>query len=191
MESENNQDWPNLKRYEDEKRLFSQNIKFQFSNAMLSSLSQAIKTSVNSNKNKKEISSRSFKDWYFWSEGSVSIGKIDGTSASSAKDIDSNNVTFGMDTKTNNNIIYGYAFGFNKDDVDIGNVGTSVDVDAYNLSLYSEFPTAEDGFLETVIGFNTLDINNLRKSGSDTLKGSRDGKQIFGLPVSSGLKYKQ
>ena len=132
------------------------------------------------NKDKKEISSSSSKDWYFWSEGSVNFGKIGDTSTSSAKDIDSNNVTFGMDTKTNNDVIYGYAFGFNKDDVDIGNVGTSVDVDAYNLSLYSEFPTAEDGFLETVIGLNTLDIDNIRKSGSDTLKGSRDGRQIFG-----------
>ena len=169
-----------LKRYEDEKRLFSQNIKFQFSNTMLSSLSQFVKTSVNSNKDKKEISSRSFKDWYFWSEGSVSFGKIGDTSTSSAKDIDSNNFTFGMDTKTNNDIIYGYAFGFNKDDVDVGNVGTSVDVDAYNLSLYSEFPTAKDGFLETVIGLNTLDIDNIRKSESETLKGSRDGRQIFG-----------
>ena len=169
-----------LKRYEDEKKLFSQNIKFKFSNTLLTSLSQSVEKSVNSNKDKNEISNRSSKDWYFWSEGSVSIGKIGDTSASSAKDIDSNNVTFGMDTKTNNNIIYGYAFGFNKDDIDVGNVGTSVDMDAYNLSLYAEFPTVEDGFFETVIGFNTLDIDNIRKSGSDTLKGSRDGRQIFG-----------
>ena len=169
-----------LKRYEDEKKLFSQNIKFKFSNTLLTSLSKSVEKSVNLNKDKNEISNRSSKDWYFWSEGSVSIGKIGDTSASSAKDIDSNNVTFGMDTKTNNNIIYGYAFGFNKDDIDVGNVGTSVDMDAYNLSLYAEFPTVEDGFFETVIGFNTLDIDNIRKSGSDTLKGSRDGKQIFG-----------
>ena len=54
-----------LKRHEDEKRLFSQNIKFQFSNKMLSSLSQAVETSVNSNVDKKEISSRLFKNWYF------------------------------------------------------------------------------------------------------------------------------
>ncbi len=169
-----------LKRHEDEKRLFSQNIKFQFSNKMLSSLSQAIETSVNSNVDKKEISSRLFKNWYFWSEGSVSIGKIGDTSTSSAKDIDSNNVTFGMDTKTNNEVIYGYAFGFNKDDTDVGNAGTSVDVDAYNLSLYAEFPWDGDSFLETVLGFNTLDIENIRKNGGDTLKGSRDGRQIFG-----------
>ena len=169
-----------LKRYEDEKRLFSQNIKFQFSNKMLSSLSKAVQTSVNSNEDKKEISNGLFNDWYFWSEGSVSIGKIGDTSTSSAKDINSNNVTFGMDTKTNDNIIYGYAFGFNKDDIDVGNVGTSVDIDAYNLSLYSEFSAGNDGFLETVLGFNTLDIDNIRKSGSDTLKGSRDGRQIFG-----------
>ena len=85
-----------------------------------------------------------------------------------------------MDTKTNNDVIYGYAFGFNKDDTDVGNAGTSVDADAYNLSLYAEFPWDGDSFLETVLGFNTLDIENIRKNGGDTLKGSRDGRQIFG-----------
>ena len=87
-------------------------------------MSKAVQTSVSSNEDKKEISNGLFKDWYFWSEGSVSIGKIGDTSTSSAKDINSNNVTpQGMDTKTNDDIIYGYAFGFNKDDIDVGNIG--------------------------------------------------------------------
>ena len=169
----NRMDW--LRRHRKEDNLTNQNIKFQFSNAMLASLSKAIPASIDVN----EVSNLS-DTWSFWSEGSISVGKIGDTSSSSSKDIDSNGITIGMDRKIDENKMYGYALRFGRDEVEVGTSGTSLDTNAYSLSLYGTFPHEDTKFMDSVLGVSSLKTDHVRKSGANTLTGERSGRQIFG-----------
>jgi hypothetical protein len=169
----NRMDW--LRRHKKEDNLTNQNIKFQFSNAMLASLSKVIPASIDVN----EVSKLS-DNWSFWSEGSISVGKIGDTSSSSSKDIDSNGITIGMDKKIDENKMYGYALRFGRDEVEVGTSGTSLDTNSYSLSLYGTFPHEDTKFIDTVLGVSSLKTDHVRKSGANTLNGERSGRQVFG-----------
>ena len=169
----NRMDW--LRRHRKEDNLTNQNIKFQFSNEMLSSLSKVISASFDVNE-----ASKLSDNWSFWSEGSISVGKIGDTSSSFSKDINSNGITIGMDKKIDENKMYGYALRFGRDDVDVGTSGTSLDTEAYSLSLYGTFPHDETKFIDSVLGVSSLKTDHVRKSGANTLTGERSGRQAFG-----------
>ena len=75
-------------------------------------------------------------DWAIWSEGSVTIGKIDENTLSAIKKIKSNGITIGIDKIVDKNQIYGAAIRIENEDDDIGTSGTKLDTDGYSLSLY-------------------------------------------------------
>ena len=170
----NRMDW--LRRHRKEDNLTNQNIKFQFSNAMLTSLSKVMPVAAKVN----EASNKLSDNWSYWSEGSVSVGKIGDTSSSSSKDINSNGITIGMDKKIDENKMYGYALRFGRDDVDVGTSGTSLDTNSYSLSLYGTFPHDDTKFIDGVLGVSSLKTDHVRKSGANTLTGERSGRQVFG-----------
>ena len=165
-----------LRRHRNEDKLSNQNIKFNFSNSMLASLSKVIPVSNKTNDALDKLSD----NWSFWSEGSVSVGRVGGTSSSSSKDINSNGVTIGMDKKISENRLYGYALRFGNDEVDVGTSGTSLDTDSYSLSLYGTFPHDDKRFTEGILGISTLKTDHVRKSDLYTRTGEREGAQVFG-----------
>ena len=170
----NRMDW--LRRHRKEHNLSKQNIKFQFSNEMLSSLSTVIPVAAMVDDASNQLSDK----WSFWSEGSISVGNIGDTSSSSSKDIDSNDITIGMDKRIDDNTMYGYAFRFGRDKVEVGTSGTSLDTNAYSLSLYGTFPHEDTKYMDIIFGVSSLNTNHVRKSGSNTLTGDRNGSQVFG-----------
>ena len=177
-----------IRRYSLGDELLAQKINFNFSDPKLNDLSKLISQSVATNKPEKKI----LDSWLFWSEGSVSIGTVDATSKSSKKDIDTNAVTLGMDKKINNQSVHGYTITYIQEDAKVGNKGTSSNIDSYSFSLYRAFNQGSNNYFEGVLGLSKLDIKNIRKSGSNTLTGSRNGKQIFGsLQAIKTFKNKQ
>ena len=177
-----------IRRYSLGDELLAQKINFNFSDPKLNDFSKLISQSVATNKPEKKI----LDSWLFWSEGSVSIGTVDATSKSSKKDIDTNAVTLGMDKKINNQSVHGYTITYIQEDAKVGNKGTSSNIDSYSFSLYRAFNQGSNNYFEGVLGLSKLDINNIRKSGSNTLTGSRNGKQIFGsLQAIKTFKNKQ
>jgi len=177
----NRMDW--LRHHRKETNLTNQNIKFQFSNAMLASLSNVIPASIDINEN-LDLSD----NWSYWSEGSIGVGKIGDTSSSSSKDIDSNGITIGMDKKIDENKMYGYALRFGRDEVEVGTSGTSLDTNSYSLSIYGTFPHEDAKFLDTILGVSSLKTDHIRKNGSNTLTGERSGRQVFGS-INFSTKY--
>jgi len=165
-----------LRRHRNEDKLSNQNIKFNFSNSMLASLSKVIPVSNKTNEALDKLSD----NWSFWSEGSVSVGRVGDTSSSSSKDIDSKGITIGMDKKISENKMYGYALRFGNDDVDVGTSGTSLDTNSYSLSLYGTFPHDDKRFTEGILGISTLKTDHVRKGDLYTRTGERDGAQVFG-----------
>ena len=164
-----------LRHHRKETNLTNQNIKFQFSNAMLASLSNVITASIDINEN-LNLSD----NWSTWSEGSISVTKIGDTSTSSEKEIDSQGIAFGFDKKINDNDIYGFAIQYGQSDTDIGSNGSGIDSKNYNISMYRTRPLDDNNFIEGSIGIGKIKSDIERKSNSNTLTTSRDGNQIFG-----------
>ena len=167
-----------LRNYNEDRELFSQGIKFIFSNPILASISKVVPVALTDDEEieEEEIDTT----WSFWSEGSVSIGKVGDTTSSHSKDINTTGITIGLDNKVSDRYLYGYTIRYTKDDVDVGTPGTSLDTNAYSLSTYASFLTGESKFIEGIFGFSKLDLKNVRKSGSNTLYGDRDGTQLYG-----------
>jgi len=168
----NRMDW--LRRHRKEDSLTNQNIKFNFSNEMLASLSKVMPVAAKVN----EASNLS-DNWSFWSEGSVSVGKVGDTALSSSKDINSNGITVGIDKKINENKLYGYALRFGKDDVDVGKF-TSLDTSSYSLSAYGTFPHDDTKFVEGILGISALKTDHITQGGGTNRTGERNGRQVFG-----------
>ena len=85
-----------LRRHRSNDQLSNQNIRLNFSNSMMASLSEMLPVSNKTN----EVLDKLSDEWSFWSEGSVSIGRTGDTSTSSSKKINTKGITLGMDKKT-------------------------------------------------------------------------------------------
>ncbi len=164
-----------IRRNKDIQNLSHQNIKLNFSNEMLASLSEVINISTQPKKKNKD------QDVFYWSEGSMSFGKIRKTSVASVKKIKTDGITVGVDKFTKNNGIKGLAFRFGKDDVKVGFEGSKLDTGTYNLTYYATSPLKDDSkYLDTVIGIGALKLDTLSVLDGQNLTGNRNGKQIYG-----------
>ena len=171
----NRMEW--LRRNKDQVRLSNQNIDFSFSNEILNSLTKAL-VPIYLNEKKNNIENNN--NWSFWSEGSISIGKVGDTSTSSSKDINTTGLTFGADKKYENNILKGVALRIGADDVDIGRLGSALDMKAISLTFYETRPRGDSKFFDNLFGISLINSKLTNNSGSVSTSGERDGRQIFG-----------
>ena len=172
----NRMEW--LRRNKDSSNLTNQNIKFQFSNEILASLSNLI-TPSSLTSNNISTAEPQFGNWSYWSEGTVSVGKVGDTGASSAKNINSSAITIGADRRNDKNRMFGFAFRFGSDDIDVGNLGSALDMNALSLTVYETRPKGKNMFMDSLIGISAINTNLLNNSGSISTDGEREGKQIF------------
>ena len=152
--------------------LSKNNIKFDFGNAILTSLTNELLA-----KNDKSIIP---DNWSSWSEGSLSSSKIGDSLGSSSSETDAQAIALGFDTKLNDNDLLGFAIQYGKSDTDVGSSGTNVDSENINLSVYRTRPLNDDNFIEGMFGVGLIESDLTRISGANTLTGSRNGTQIFG-----------
>ena len=165
-----------LRANRNENNLSNQNLKIDFRNTMLASITNALITPISKNKSKSILPN----NWSSWTEGSISISKIGDTTNSSRKEIDTQSIAFGFDKKLSEGEVFGYAFQYGQSDTDIGSNGSGIDSKNYNLSLYKSKSLNNDNFVDGLIGIGKIKNDIDRKSGSNTLTGSRDGNQLFG-----------
>ena len=165
-----------IRGYETDNNLNSQKIKFNLVNPKIDKILNIIPETVSLNK----IPTRLEDDWLFWSEGSISVGRVGETSTSSFKEIDTNAITIGWDKKIDQKKIHGYAITYTKDDVKVGENGSTVDVESYSFSTYATFHRKENSYVEGILGTSKLDLRNKRVKNNNSLKGDRNGKQFFG-----------
>ena len=165
-----------IRGYEIDDNLSAQKIKLNIANPKIEKILNMIPQTVSLNK----IPSRSEDDWLFWSEGSIGVGRVGETSSSSFKEIDTNSITLGWDKKNNQKTIHGYAITYKKEDVKVGDNGSTLDVKSYSLSTYATFHQKENSYMEGIIGTSILDLKNKRVKNSNSLNGDRNGKQLYG-----------
>ena len=141
---------------------------------MLASLTEALKVSTLKNKENKN------KDVFYWSEGSISMGRVGDTNISLSKEIKTNSITIGADKFIDDNAIQGVAFRYGKDEVDVGSEGSNVDMDAYNVMLYYSVPKTETKYLDTIIGVGRLRTDITTAYDGKKSAGDRFGTQLYG-----------
>ena len=168
-----------LRRNKERLNLTNQNIKFQFSNEILRALNESLIPIYFSNDSSIDTNGQN-NNWSYWSEGTISIGRVGDTLTSSTKNINTTAVTFGADRKDENNIMRGLAFRLGNDDVDVGNFGSAFDMSAMSLTFYESRPRGENKYIDNLIGFSFIQSDIINNSGSISAKGERDGAQIFG-----------
>jgi uncharacterized protein with beta-barrel porin domain len=142
---------------------------------MFASLGQDLGTKISNKSNEKF----DINNWNKWSEGSISTNKIGDTSNSSSIEIDSNNLSFGIDKKINDNEVQGFAFQYGQSDTEIGSNSGSIDSKNYNISTYRLRMLSNNNFISGLAGVGTVENDIIRKDGANTLNGSRDGESIF------------
>ena len=167
-----------LRRNKNSNNLTNQNIKFQFSNEILASLSNLIIPNYLTSNN-SPLAEPQLGNWSYWSEGTISVGKVGDSTTSSAKNINTSAITIGADRKNDKNRMYGFAFRFGSDDIDVGNLGSALDMNALSLTIYETRPSGENMFMDSLIGISAISTDLLNNSGSISTDGEREGKQIF------------
>ena len=178
-----------IRRNKDKQNLSNQNVKLNFSNNMLSSLKampissfKKISTSKNNND--------SNKNYFYWSEGNISLGRVGDTSIASTKELHTNSLTFGLDKFTDDYGLEGLAFRFGNDDVDVGSDGSNLDSNTYNITYYSTSPIKDDTkYLDKIFGIGKIRSNILSVLDGKNLTADRTGNQIYGtLKLKMNIK---
>ena len=169
-----------IRRNKDKQNLSNQNVKLNFSNAMLSSLKAVPISSfkkISTSKNKKD----SNKNYFYWSEGNIYLGRVGDTSIASTKKVNTNALTFGLDRFTDDYGLEGLAFRFGSDDVDVGSDGSNLDSNTYNITYYSTSPIKDDTkYLDKIFGIGKIRSDILSVVDGKNLTADRTGNQIYG-----------
>ena len=172
----NRMEW--LRRNKDNSNLTNQNVKLQFSNEILASLSNLIMpTSLTKNDTLAAVLQSG--NWSTWSEGTISVGKVGDTLTSSTKNINSSAITIGADRKESDERMYGVALRLGNDDIGFGNVKNSLDMNAVSLTLYESRLLGEGKFIDNLIGIGSFKTDIVNAVGLGSTNAKRDGKQIF------------
>ena len=165
-----------LRRHKNKDNLSNLNAEIDFTNQKIEKIANAL----NILKKEKDRTYNS-DDWFEWSEGRISFGKKDSNGASS-RDIHSYGFSIGADRikKEDRDSMYGYVFQYTNDNVDIGSNGTNLNTDSYSFALYDTKLRDDQFFTDSVIGLSLLHIDHQRVINGNTLRGDREGQQIYG-----------
>ncbi|MDA7769986.1 autotransporter domain-containing protein [Candidatus Pelagibacter sp.] len=165
-----------LRRHKNKDNLSNLNAEINFTDKKISKLVSALKSSK-----KKVDRSYDSDDWFQWSEGRVSVGENTSLNVSS-RNFHSYGISIGADRikEDDRDTMYGYVFQYGSDNVDIGYKGSKLDTEAYSLALYGTKLRDDNVFTDALIGVSLLEIDQKRVTFGNTLKGNREGQQIFG-----------
>ena len=169
-----------IRRNKDKQNLSNQNIKLNFSNNLLSSLNQ-LPISPFKKVAFKKNKSNSDQKYFYWSEGSVAIGKVGDTSIASSKHIDANSLTFGFDNLTDKSGIRGFAFRFGNDETTLNLGESELDSETFNITYYSSAPMKNDNkLIDRIFGIGKIRSDIHTSVDGKKFTADRNGNQIYG-----------
>ena len=74
----------------------------------------------------------------------------------------------------------GIALRFGSDDVDVGDLGSAVDMSSFSFTFYESKPKGEQRFIDSLLGMSFINSNLINNSGSASTDGERYGEQLYG-----------
>ena len=169
-----------IRRNKDKENLTNQNAKLNFSGTMLSTLSPLPISSFKKISNHK-INKEDNKNYFHWSEGDISLGRIGETSTASRKENLTNSITYGVDRFKDDNGVEGFAIRYGLDDIDVGNVGSNLDSRTYNITYYNTSTMKSDTkYIDKIFGIGRIESDILTKLDGTNVTADRTGHQIYG-----------
>ena len=163
-----------LRRHKNYDNLNNFQAEISFTNQRLSKLLDNIKP----NAKRKKIKSDDDK-WFKWNEGKIGVGKTNEKTGSLARNIHTTGFVIGADKKKNKDTMYGYAFQFGTDNVDLKTSSSGIFAKSYSLSMYGTKLRENHIFSDGLIGISRIDLDLEREENTNILEGKRKGEQIF------------
>lgn len=127
-------------------------------------------------------------DWGSWIAGSLRSGRQDGQAGE--LDFESDGLSLGVDRRIREDLVVGLGLGWGRDDNDVGDDGSRLDGESKALAVYASWHPGERGFLDVVLGRQSLEFD-LRRYVTATgglVSGRREGDQWF-ASVSAGAEF--
>ena len=163
-----------IRRNKDRQNLTNLNLDINYTNQMLASLTKAVQVSV-AKKEKKDQD----QDIFYWSEGSLAVGRVGDTNNSSTIKIGTDAITLGADKYTSEKGMMGLAFRVGRNGV-FGETGSKLDTDSYNLTYYQTTPIkGKKRYKDTIIGFGKLKSTILTVLDGRENIADRSGEQLY------------
>ena len=181
-----------IKRNKDRQNLSNLNMNLNFTNPILNNLYQGLSSNLKYAKTASNKKNNNQEDIFYWSEGSVALGRAGETNLALSKDLRVYSFTYGFDKFTDNDGISGLAIRYGTDDVNIGSTGNRIDSNTLNFSYYhSNNLKDQSTFLDTVFGIGLIESDLLTIIEDDELTGeNRLGKQIYAT-IKASEHYKK
>ena len=169
-----------IRRNKDKQKLNNQNAKLNFSGTTLSTLSPLPISSfkkISNHKTDKEDD----KNYFHWSEGDISLGRIGKNKNASRKENLTNAITYGVDKFKEDNGVEGFAFRYGIDDIDIGDFESNLDSRTYNITYYNTSPMKDDTkYIDKIFGIGRINSDIRIDQVASSLTADRTGHQIYG-----------
>ncbi|MBY4599296.1 autotransporter domain-containing protein [bacterium BD-1] len=130
--------------------------------------------------------------WGAWAAGSVRSGRQDGRAGEVV--FESDGLSLGLDRRVREDLVLGFGLGWGRDDNAVGDNGSRMDGKARTLAVYASWHPGARGFLDVVLGLQSLDYQILRHVGASNalVGGQRDGEQWFAsLSTGADLGFDQ
>ncbi len=126
-----------------------------------------------------------------WTGGAVNFGSRDTTASASGFDFTTAGVSAGVDKRISSSFALGAGVGYGHDDTSVGNDGSHVNADSYNVALYGSFSPSQSTFIDGLVGYQWLSFDARRFVTTDgnTVNGHRNGDQVF-ASLSAGYEYR-
>lgn len=111
-----------------------------------------------------------------WASGTFDYGSID------HNDFRTSGATVGIDYRINPHVIVGAAVGYGLDNTDIDTLGTNVKSHQTTGSIYGIYQTANNWFVDALVGYGDLKLKNNRYSSAtdSVFSADRNGNTVFG-----------
>lgn len=127
-------------------------------------------------------------DWGTWIAGSLRTGRQDGQAGE--LDFESDGLSLGVDRRIREDLVIGVGLGWGRDDNEVGDEGSRLDGESQALAVYASWHPGERGFLDVVLGRQSLEFD-LRRYVTATgglVSGRREGDQWF-ASLSAGAAF--
>ncbi len=103
-----------------------------------------------------------FDRWGFFAAGTIGRGEQDEGSVDPAFDYDIEGLTAGFDYRKSDNLVFGGAFGYTRQDTALPDHGGSVDTTGWTLSGYGTWYTKDSWYADGVVTFGRNDYDLVR-----------------------------
>jgi uncharacterized protein YhjY with autotransporter beta-barrel domain len=127
-------------------------------------------------------------DMGVWVAGNVKFGTRDAVDNASALRFTTDGVSAGVDRWFSDTLVVGLGMGFATATTDIGSDGTKNETEAWSVSTYASYQPVAAVFVDTLLGYSTLDyaLDRYVPAFDQMAHSDRDGDQLFG---SIGVSY--